>query len=275
MTACPATTVHYGATRVGVPWIAAGGLTGHLFAYGGRTLMDQRVNGSDGLVLYTGGGTAEGATKILWVARRRSGSRLLLSGRRIDGSGTFGQRFRANREGAFPSIVKIPAAGCWRLAIKAGPLRATFFVRALEPPAERVCEPTPVFRHTPHPLFGDITWMPATPRSSGIVAALFVSTVPEADRALIYAGGRAPQGWNTKFLWWSPKPGGQLRLAGRRMDGLGTFRQAEYGAWGTIPPVTGPIFPSIVEIPTAGCWAVTVSIGGRAGLVVFEAVVSG
>jgi len=36
--------------------------------------------------------------------------------------------------------------------------------------------------------------------------------------------------------------------------------------------VTGVIFPSIVSIPTPGCWAVRVSTGGRAGLVVFEAV---
>jgi hypothetical protein len=38
--------------------------------------------------------------------------------------------------------------------------------------------------------------------------------------------------------------------------------------------VTGPVFPSIVDIPTAGCWAVKVVSGSRAGLVVFQAVVT-
>src|SRR6266542_2886699 len=83
-TTCSATTVHYGATRVGVPWIKAGGFTGHLFAYGARTLMDGRVNGSDGLVLYTGGGSADPAMKVLWTARRRPAAWLVLSGHRVD-----------------------------------------------------------------------------------------------------------------------------------------------------------------------------------------------
>ena len=34
------------------------------------------------------------------------------------------------------------------------------------------------------------------------------------------------------------------------------------------------MFPSIVEIPTAGCWAVTVQTGRTAGLIVFQAVVT-
>ncbi len=271
-TTCSATTVHYGATRVGVPWIKAGGFTGHLFAYGARTLMDGRVNGSDGLVLYTGGGSADPAMKVLWTARRRPAAWLVLSGHRVDAAGVFAQRFRANRAGQFPSIVKIPDAGCWRLSLKAGRLRATVLVRAVERPGEPVCAPTAVFRHTPHPRFGDITWMPVTPRSTGIAAVLFVSVVPGAERAVIYAGGRAPEGWNTKFLWWSPKPGGRFELKGRRMDAVGQFTQSESGAWNDD---MGTIFPSIVEIPTAGCWAVTVSTGGRAGLVVFQAVVPG
>jgi hypothetical protein len=266
---CPGTTVHYGATRVGLPWIKAGAVTGHLFAYGGRTLMDGRVNGSDGLVLYTGGGSADAAMKVLWSARGRPSSWLVLSGRRLDGVGVFRQRFRANRAGDFPSIVKIPDVGCWRLSLRAGRMRAAVVVRAVEPPAETACEPTPVFRHTPHPRFGDVTWMPAMPRTTGVAAVGFVSVLPGAERAVIYAGGRAPEGWNTKFLWWSPKPGGRLELVGRRMDAAGRFAQSESPAWND---EMGTIFPSIVEIPTAGCWAITVSTGGRTGLVIFEAV---
>ena len=271
---CPASTIHYGPTSVGTPWVATGAVAGHVFAYSGRTLMDSRVNGSDGLVLYTHGRTPDGATKILWVVRRRYGPTLTVHATRLDAPGTFTQRFK-HRGGQFPSIVVIPAPGCWSLSLQTGKVRATFVVEAVDSPAESFCEPTLVFRTTPHPRFGAVTWMPTTPRSNGIAAVLFVSTLPGAERALIYAGGLAPEGWATKFLWWSPKPGGALTLAGWRLDGTGTFRQSFPGALGVTPPVEGISFPSIVEIPTAGCWAVRVSTGGRTGLAVFNAVVTG
>jgi hypothetical protein len=271
---CAASTVHYTATRVGTPWIRANGITGHLFAYGGRTLMDERVNASDGVVLYVRGGTGDPAMKVLWATSRGT-RRLTVRGIRLDGSGSFMQQFGSAGGGQFPSIVSIPTAGCWRLAVRSGSRRATFVVRALEPPTESMCHPTAVLRHTPHPRFGNVTWMPARPRSSGIVAVLFVSTLPGAESAVVYAGGRAPEGWSTKFLWWSPRPGSSLELKGRRMDLIGTFDQSERSAIGIDPPVTGPVFPSIVTIPAAGCWAVTVSTGGRAGMVVFQSVVTG
>jgi hypothetical protein len=49
------------------------------------------------------------------------------------------------------------------------------------------------------------------------------------------------------------------------MDAAGRFAQSESPAWND---QMGTIFPSIV----GGCWAVTVSTGGRTGLVIFEAV---
>jgi hypothetical protein len=145
-------------------------------------------------------------------------------------------------------------------------------VQAVAPPSEPRCDPTPVFRRTqPHPKFGLITWMQATPRTDGVAAILFVSVVPGADSAMIYAGGRAPEGWNTKFLWWSPHPGPGLTITGRRVDGLpGRFQQK----FGSAAADEGIVFPSIVEIPTAGCWATTVQTGTTAGLVVFQAVVT-
>jgi hypothetical protein len=60
-------------------------------------------------------------------------------------------------------------------------------------------------------------------------------------------------------------------LDGARLDGPGSFRQSFPAAAaddGTI------VYPSIVDIPTAGCWAVRVTIGGRTGLAVFNAVVT-
>jgi hypothetical protein len=257
---CPATTVHYSTE---VPWVRSGVVTGRVFAYGGRTLMDGRVNGSDGLVLYTHGRTLSGTTKILWVVRKRFGATLTLRATRLDGPGTFTRRF-AHGGGQFPSIVDIPTAGCWRLSLRTGKARATVVAQAVGVPAESFCEASPVFRD-------GRTRMPTTPRSNGIEAALFVSTVPGADRALIYAGGRAPEGWSTKFLWWSPVRGGSVVLNGLRLDAVGSFRQSFNAAAaddGTI------VYPSIVEIPSAGCWAVRVTIGPRTGLAVFDAVVT-
>jgi hypothetical protein len=171
----------------------------------------------------------------------------------------------------FPSELEVPSAGCWRLALRSRLLRASVVVEAVDPPPAAVCDPSPVYRNTPHPRFGAVTWMPATPRSSGVVAVRFVSTVPGTDGAVIYSGGRAPEGWSTKFLWWAPRPGAGLRIIGRRLDGVGRFDQAFASASsdGEI------IFPSIVDVPEAGCWAVTVQTGVSAGLVVFRAIPSG
>jgi len=153
--------------------------------------------------------------------------------------------------------------------VHSGSARGTFVVRVVDAPAASVCQPTTVFRTTPHPRFGNVVWMPTTPTSGGIAAVRFVSTVPDIDRAVIYAGGVAPGGWSTKFLWWSPRSGPRAVLSGWRLDGSGSFRQSFTNAAADDGTT---VYPSIVDIPTPGCWAVRIEIGGRAGLVVFEAV---
>ena len=266
---CASTTVHFAATKVGMPWIAAGrAFTGHV-SYYSQIVGDGRVNQSDGLVAYAG---VPG--KVLWVPRRspRAGATLVVTGRRLDGDGSFTSRFRATIGRQFPAQLTIPVTGCWRLTLRSGRLSSSIKVQAVAPPSEPRCDPTPVFRRSqPHPKFGRITWMQATPRTDGIAAILFVSTLPDADSAVIYAGGRAPEGWSTKFLWWSPHPGPGLTIIGRRVDGLeGRFRQT----FGSASADEGIVFPSIVDIPTAGCWATTVQTGRTAGLIVFQAVVT-
>jgi hypothetical protein len=267
---CAATTVHYAATRVATPWVGAGrAFTGHVFYYS-QVAGDGRVNQSDGLVAYAG---VPG--KVLWAPRnrRRASATLVVRARRLDGAGAFTQRLRALPGKQFPSQLTIPEAGCWRLTLRSGGLSASVVVQAVARQSEPRCDPTPVFRRTqPHPRFGQITWMQATPRTDGMAAILFVSTLPDVDSAVIYAGGRAPEGWNTKFLWWSPHPGPDLTITGRRVDGLaGRFQQR----FGSASSDEGIVFPSIVDIPTAGCWAVTVQTGRTAGLIVFQSVVTG
>jgi hypothetical protein len=270
---CAATTVRYGVTRIGLPHVDVRGLTGHLFYYTGATLMDGRVNRSDGLVIYAGGKNGRLATKILWTLPKGAARVLRIAGRRLDGDGSFGERWTAAGGRQFPSIVDVPSAGCWSLTLTTGRIRRTVVLEAVDPHEGQSCDASPVYRRSPaHPRFGEITWMPATPRSQGVAAVLFVTVFPGQDEAVIPPGGQFPGGLATKFLWWSPRPGGSLAIVGRRLDAAGGFSQREPVAHGITPPVTGASFPSIVDVPAAGCWALTIRTGRSAGLVVFRVV---
>lgn len=272
--ACAATTVHYSATRISVPHVDARGLTGNLLYYTGSTLMDGRVNRSDGLVIYTHGRSANLATRILWTIPRGAGRVLRISGRRLDGDGAFVERWRSVRGGQFPSILAVPAAGCWQLSMISGKVKTHIVVHAIEAPANSSCDATPVYRRAPpHPRFGAITWMPATPLRAGVAAVLFVTVFPDRNEAVIPTGGHFPGGPNTKFLWWAPRPGGSLRIIGRQLDGDGRFRQVFNSAVGGVGNQGNQIiFPSIIDVPAPGCWSVTLRTGRSAGHVVFQVV---
>jgi hypothetical protein len=141
---CVGARVHYGQAPkpllgVRLPWIAAGrkgrSLIGHLFYYG-QSLREQS---RDRLTIYTGGELpGGGSTKILWAVRPVSSSQIVISGRRLDGPGTFQQQFRAASatEGTvFPSIVNVPSAGCWLITVRNGRVTGRFAVAAIDPPA--------------------------------------------------------------------------------------------------------------------------------------------
>jgi hypothetical protein len=93
--------------------------------------------------IFTGGVAPAGySTKILWVflgrdAKGRGGARLVVRGRRLDGPGSFRQEFAAisyqGQRGApsYASIVDVPSAGCWRLQLSAGSLRASVVFQAV------------------------------------------------------------------------------------------------------------------------------------------------
>jgi hypothetical protein len=268
---CAAATVRYGSTGVGAPWLRAGKtFVGHLFYYS-SILGDARVNRSDGAVAYAG---VPG--KILWVPRnrRRAGGTLVVTARRLDGTGSTTGRFPVVPGVQFPSELRVPEAGCWRLSLRSGRLRATAVVQAVDRPSGPLCEPTPVYRRTPpHPRFGAITWMPATPRVAGVSAVLFVTTYPDSPDAVIPAGGKFPNGPNVKFLWWAPQPGSSLKMIGRRIDAPGRFTDEASSATGDVGTRGGQtVFPSIIDVPAAGCWSVALRTRGSAGNVVFKVV---
>jgi hypothetical protein len=128
---CNATTVHYKPYKgvqnglAPIPWVAASptsaGLVGHLFYYDAANAWKQKQVVR--LHIYAGGEDPPGriSMKILWELRHGSASTLLrIRGRRLDGAGVFSQRQQPASATQFPSIVKVPEPGCWRLTLTAG-----------------------------------------------------------------------------------------------------------------------------------------------------------
>jgi hypothetical protein len=135
---CVGARVHYEQApkpRLGIrlPWIAAGlpkrAIIGHLFYY------NQELRNEAGLTIYTNGELPRGgSTKVLWIVRPVFSSVLQVSGRQLDGPGTFEQQFRSASSSSgvvFPSIVNVPSPGCWQLMVQNGPVTRRFTVAAI------------------------------------------------------------------------------------------------------------------------------------------------
>jgi hypothetical protein len=265
--ACPGAPVHYGAHRgETAPWIAAGTGTPRLdgFLYTLEpTLGDARVREAAGLTVYAGA-----LHKVAWLPRRWTGTGrfLTIAGRRVDGAGSFRGRFpRAVAPQFFPSGLRLPTAGCWRLTLTTGSRTWTLYVRAIDRPAAPPCDATPVSggRNPVDPFF--TTWIAASPRSARIFATYSVS-VPGVEGAAIYAGGSWPEGGSTKVLWLVDEPNDPLHVVGARLDGHATFQVSVRAA--TSPAYA---YPSILVLPEPGCWLLILHTSGRGGVVVMRA----
>jgi hypothetical protein len=259
---CAATPIRYDWNKgaAGAPWLAVGPtrsrLEGWLYSYV-QYVGDRRVNRSGRLIVRAGV-----QEKIGWFSRRWGGTWLTVVGRRLDGTGSFRQRFRAaHGAGWYPSGLLVPAIGCWELTLRTKGWLRRLVLEAIEPPTDGACDASPVDSNA-------VVLTPARAR----IAGLWSWRTPEGG-ALLYTGGRTPTGGNTKVLWRTlretGRPYGELALQGTQLDGPGTFRQTfsetnPSGYW-----------PSIPIVPQAGCWLFTVRIGGlpdAAGILVARVV---
>lgn len=133
---CESSKVHYtprSGTEAGLapyPWIAASpasaGIVGHLFYYTAvKAWMRARA---PGLEVYTGGQTPNGraSMKVLWdLPAVKVALPARLRGMRLDRAGSFAQTLSpAGPTGKgptqYPSIIDVPAPGCWRLTLTRG-----------------------------------------------------------------------------------------------------------------------------------------------------------
>jgi hypothetical protein len=130
-TSCHVSKVYRSAafTHVGpltrVPWIqlapSSAGVVGYLFY--SIQAPPGRYN-----ILETNGRIANDTTKILWVLRRGYGSSTLtLAGSRINGIAHFQQLFpeAVSPPANYPSIIRVPTAGCWRITVRSGTVSAS------------------------------------------------------------------------------------------------------------------------------------------------------
>jgi hypothetical protein len=138
---CASSMVQYqaypnaGAGTESLPWVqatpASAGLVGQLFYYAGTTWQEGSLPGAR---IYTGGKTPNGGTtKILWLAHGTSaGLVLVVRGKRLDHRGSFSQSFSTAGGGEYPSILKVPVAGCWQLQLTSGTKSARVILLAVK-----------------------------------------------------------------------------------------------------------------------------------------------
>jgi hypothetical protein len=130
------------------------------------------------------------------------------------------------------------------------------------------CPATPVYQGGSGYLSG-IPWVQAQPTSSGMVGHLFSAqsaTTKSGTYRFLHTGGGYPDGSTTKILWIvdNPQASGPLQIDGTNLSHPGkTFHQTIAGQ---------REIPSIVVVPSAGCWRLQIVNGNATGTLILEVV---
>jgi hypothetical protein len=121
-----------------------------------------------------------------------------------------------------------------------------------------------------------LPWVETT--SGQITGSLFYYGMPvfshRVARAVIGARGEGGGGvGSTKILWWVHGRGApRMTVSGERLDRAGTYRQFVVGP---NPLGNNTFFPSIITVPSTGCWTLHVRAGSATGAVTFRVVTAG
>ncbi len=134
------------------------------------------------------------------------------------------------------------------------------------------CATTPM-QTKPFPgVLHDLHWIAATPLSAGVTGHLFFGHNAHGTAAEMHIHGTMPDGGATKILWVIShgNVGVTITIAGRNLTGSGRTKQDFPVAGGGGVP--GSQYPSIVVVPTPGCWQFHLRSGSVAGTVTLPVV---
>jgi hypothetical protein len=128
------------------------------------------------------------------------------------------------------------------------------------------CAATPI-QARPFPNLRGVPWIKATPASAGITAHLFYGHHAHGAAAELHTHGTMPDGGSTKILWLIDRGnvGRFLTLDGTNLTRPSRLHQV-------FPAAGEGSYPSIVDVPTVGCWQLHVTSGSVAGMVTLRAV---
>lgn len=132
-------------------------------------------------------------------------------------------------------------------------------------PSSTGCPATPIetrpFRRAD---LATIPWIQAQPPSSGMTGHLFYVY---GNNQPLHTGGKTPDGRNTKILWVidNPQAGNELEIIGTNLSTTSdSFHETDQEA---LSPPTD--YPSIVTVPTPGCWLFTLKSGSVSAQAIF------
>jgi len=136
------------------------------------------------------------------------------------------------------------------------------------------CATTPI-QTKPFPgVLRDLRWIAATPLSAGITGHLFYGYHAHGTAAEMHIHGWMPDGGTTKILWVVShgNVGGTITIVGRNLTGAGRTKQDFPAAGGSGVGVSGSQYPSIIVVPTSGCWQFHLRSGSVVGIVTLRVV---